>query len=264
MTQSVFTKYDSDSYPYRFTGELHLDVIVGGVPSDPKVAEGWIRSKIQDTDDRIRELVAETMADRKKSAEEALAIVNEMKNLNGFKRDVTTALAKEAQEKALLEGEDPEVVMNIGELYVEGRQLKAALKEAVSVAAGADKVDMTGWGKTRKWLTNFFPEHVFVVEEKLYLGVVRPHGIFQQFVHTHRGSSIQYQEYVQDATISFTIIADHPFSQRDWGMIWTTGEKQGLGASRSQGYGTYQVTKWEDTAKGPKPEPVRVSTRKKN
>lgn len=27
--------------------------------------------------------------------------------------------------------------------------------------------------------------------------------------------------------------------------IWTSGEQQGIGASRSQGYGRYEVTRWE-------------------
>ena len=47
--------------------------------------------------------------------------------------------------------------------------------------------------------------------------------------------------------IPFTVVTDHDFTDKDWAMIWTTGELQGLGASRSQGYGTYTVTKWEKT-----------------
>src|SRR5262245_12530449 len=264
MTESVFTSYDDSSYPFRFAGELTLEAIVGGFPSDPKVAEGWLRSKLQATDDRIRELVAQTMTDRNVTAEEATKIVNEMKNLNGFKRDRFSATAIVEQEKAMTDGNlSQEEALRIGELYVEGRQLKAAIKEAASVAVAADKLEMTGWGKTRKWLTNYLPEHIFVVEDKLHLGVTQPTGVFQQFVHTHRGSSIQYQEYVEQATIRFTVVTDHPFTKRDWAMLWTTGEKQGLGASRSQGYGQYKVTKWEDISSGPKPDPVRVSTRKK-
>ena len=147
------------------------------VPSDPKVAEGWLRTKLQDTDDRIREMVAEVMVARSVSVEEATEIVNEVKNLNGFKR--TTE----------------------GILYIEGRQVKAAMKEAVSVAVGAKKLEMTGWGSTRKWITNYFPEHVFVLEETIpiyrrgtddtLVPVREQTGIHQQFVHTRHGSSIQ-------------------------------------------------------------------------
>jgi hypothetical protein len=225
---SVFSRYNNESYRFRFEGRLELGTLVGGVPSDPKVAEGWLKSKLQDNDDRIREMVAEVMVERSVGVDEATEIVNSLKNLNGFKRTAN------------------------GELFIEGRQLKAAIKEAVSVAVAAKKLEMTGWGATRKWLTNFLPEHVFVLEETLLVfskedgaPVKKPSGIFQQFVHTHRGSSIQYQEYITDAVINFNVISDHPFTTKDWAMIWTTGEKNGLGASRSQGYGTYQVTRWD-------------------
>lgn len=235
MTSSprVFSKYDNESYKFRFSVELTIERLIGGVPSDPKVAEGWLRSKIQGTDQRIQEMVAQVMVERSVSAEEALKEVNDMKNLNGFKRSES------------------------GQLFIEGRQLKAAMKEAVSVAVGAKKIDMTGWGATKKWLTKYFPEHVFVVEESIplfkwidnELTPVTDHDrINQTFVHTFRGSSIQYQECVDEAVINFTVISDHEFTTKEWAMLWTTGEQNGVGASRSQGYGKYGVTKWEPIA----------------
>ena len=63
---------------------------------------------------------------------------------------------------------------------------------------------MKGWGgkgvetNVRKWIKNWFPEHVFVIEDRLYLGVSEPTGIIQRFVHTPRGTGIQYEEYVND------------------------------------------------------------------
>lgn len=230
MTQSVFSDWQTRSYPFTFHGELVVGTLVGGVPSDPNVARGWIESKLKgkiNNDQRIQELITQTIAERNVSEREAVDIVNNLKNLNGFKKG---------------SGDEHD-----GELFIEGRQLKAALKEAVSVAVAAGKLEMTKWGNTRKWLTKYFPEHVFVLEERLYLGVKEPTGIFQQFVHTHRGSSVQYQEYVENARFLFTVITDHDFTDREWAMIWTTGQRQGLGASRSQGYGTYEVTKWDKT-----------------
>jgi hypothetical protein len=222
MSDSVFADWRTKSYPFIFYGEMSVGTLVGGVPSNPNVAKGWIESKLKDSSQqRIQELIAETMVARNITADEATDEVNKLKNLNGFKKDL---------EKGL---------------YIEGRQLKAALKEAVSVAVAAGKLDKTKWGSTSKWLTNYFPEHVFVVEERLYLGVTEPTDVFQQFVHTHKGSSIQYQEYVTDVKFPFTVVTDHDFTDRDWAMIWTTGEMNGLGASRSQGYGTYRITKWD-------------------
>jgi hypothetical protein len=231
MPEGVFDDWRTRSFPIKFNGAITVKTLVGGVPSDPNVAKGWIESKLKDTssEQRIQELIAATVVERNITQAEAVQIVNDLKNLNGFKKG----------------GEDdPD---HVGELFVEGRQLKAALKEAVSVAVAAGKLEMTRWGNTRKWLTNYFPEHVFIEEERLYLGVKEPTGIFQQFVHTHRGSSVQYQEYVEDVTFEFTLITDHDFTDKDWAMIWTTGQYQGLGASRSQGYGTYVVTKWDKT-----------------
>jgi hypothetical protein len=236
---SVFQHYELASYPHRFAGELFLPDLVGGIPSDPKVAEGWLRTKVQGTDERIRQMVAETMAERGVTQAEALEIVNSLKNLNGFKRDENG-------------------------LYIEGRQLKAAIKEAVSVAVGAEKLTLTGWGKTKKYLTNYLPEHVFVVENRLWLldadgkNVQEATGIYQNFVHTHRGDSIQYQEYVENCRIQFTVVSDHPWTPKEWAMIWTTGQHNGLGASRSQGHGVYSVTKWERLP-GPKGKVVEVT-----
>lgn len=226
--KSVFEGAMGKSYPYKFEGTLHVDVLVGGIPSDPKVAEKWLRSKVRDetTEQQIQNMVAKTMVDRGITEEEALRIVNELRNLNGFKRGAAEHDGHE------------------GELYIEGRQLKAALKEAISVAGAAKKLAIRGWGETKKYIQNYFPEHVFILETELWTGYKEPAGTLQQFVHTFRGSSIQYQEYVRDCYLDFTLIADHEFTEDQWAMIWTTGEKQGIGSSRSQSLGTYQVTKW--------------------
>lgn len=230
----VFDKYRSNAYPYRFAGQLHVGVIAGGTPTDPNVAEGWLKAKLgAEKDDLIRQMVAETMVERGVTAEEATQLVNAQKNLNGFKRD----------------GKG---------LYIEGRQLKAALKEAVSVAVAAGKLQMRGWGKTNKWIHAYLAEHVFVVEDRLYLGVTEPAGVMQRFVHTFRGTGIQYEEYVEGAEIDFTVISDHDFSEEEWATIWLCGEQQGIGASRSQGYGRYEVTKWEPVTAKPRGRKTRA------
>lgn len=246
MTHSVFAKHATKAWPFKFSGTLHVRNIAGGTPSDPKVAEGWLKTKLADKDDLIREAVATTMAERGITADEAAAEVDMLKHLNGFKRDEQG-------------------------LYIEGRQLKAALKEAASVAVASGKLNARGWGKTNKGLLSYLAEHVMVVEDRLHLGMVEPTGlaayekgglagtgdnpnvvwvseatgITQRFVHTWRGTGIQYEEYVEDAKIDFTIITDHDFTNEQWAMIWLTGEQQGIGASRSQGFGRYEVTRWE-------------------
>lgn len=226
---SVFDTFRPAAYPYRFEGTLLVNCIAGGVPTDPNVARGWIATKLGITSETLlQQMVAEVMLERGISSEEAIKIANEMKNLNGFKRD-----------------ED-------GGLYIEGRQLKSALKEAISVSVAAGKLNPRGWGKTNKGISSYFAEHVFVVDTKLYLGATEATGINQRFISTFRGTGISYEEYVENAKIDFTVEADHDFSESEWATIWLVGEKQGIGAARSQGYGTYEVIRWNEVSDKPK------------
>ena len=235
-TTGVFSDFEDTVFKYQYSGQLTVKQIAGGTPSDPNVAEGWIRTKLgMDKDELLRTMVAEAMVARGITSEEATEEVSKNKHLNGFKRD----------DKGL---------------YIEGRQLKAALKEAASVAVAAGNLDARGWGKTNKGLLAYMAEHAFVLEDRLWLGVQdesriglpvekyhqEPSGVSQRFVHTFRGSGIQYEEYVDQAVIDFTVISDHDFEAKDgWKKIWVTAQQQGIGASRSQGYGRYSVTRWD-------------------
>lgn len=236
---SIFASFQDRAWPYRFAGTLHVGTIAGGVPSDENVAEGWLKTKLADKDDLIREAVAKTMVERGIDAEEAAREVDSLKHLNGFKRERCPGCPPEGR-----------CVGGVHPLYIEGRQLKAGLKEAVNIAANAGKITTKGWGDPdnanyKKGIKAWFPEHVFVLEDRLHLGVTEPSGIVQRFVHTPRGTGIQYEEYVEDAKIIFTITTDHDFTAEQWAMIWLTGEQQGIGASRSQGFGRYEVASWE-------------------
>jgi hypothetical protein len=166
------------------------------------------------------------------SAEEAAQLVDDEMHRNGFKR---------------LNGPG-------SEFFIEGRRVKAAIKEAGSVAVAAGKLKKVGWGKTNKGIKSFLAEHVFVIEDNIPLGVMGdafadPENdqadVMQRFVHTFRGNAIQYEEYVKDVEIEFTVVTDQDLTEKEWGMIWLTGEQQGIGATRSQGFGRYEVVGWE-------------------
>lgn len=218
---SVFASHFDRAWPHRFWGTIEVDTIAGGTPSDPNVAENWLKTKLgSDKGDMIREKVAEVMVERGVDVDEATSIVDTLKHLNGFKRDDTG-------------------------LYIEGRQLKAAIKEAASVAVASGRLKSRGWGTTNKGLLNYLAEHVMVLEDRLHLGVAEPTGVAQRFIHTFRGAGIQYEEYVEGAKIDFTVISDHDFSNDEWAEIWLKGEQQGIGASRSQGFGRYHVVRWD-------------------
>jgi hypothetical protein len=218
---SAFAAYANDAWPHRFTGTITVRNIAGGTPTDPKVAEGWLKTKLADKDDLIREMVAQTMVDRGVTADEAAGIVDTNKHLNGFKR-------------------------NEHGLFIEGRQLKAAIKEAAGVARATEKLK-TRWGSTNKGVLGFVAEHIMVVEDTLQLGVDQPSRVLQSFPKNPRTgqTGIQYTEVIDEASFDFTIITDHKFADAEWAMLWLTGEQQGIGASRSQGFGRYEVTRWE-------------------
>jgi len=146
--------------------------------------------------------------------------VDEGRHLNGFRRDEHG-------------------------LYIEGRQIKAAIEEAANVAAAAGKIPGKKYGLTNKGLLGFVAEHIFVTEDRIPLGVTEPSGIIQRFVHTWRGAGIQYEEYVEDAKVAFSVATDWVFPEEFWAQLWLTGQEQGIGASRSQGFGRYTVTAWE-------------------
>ena len=171
------------------------------------------------------------MAERGINAEEAASVVDLNKHLNGFKRDPKT-----------------------GELYIEGRQVKAMLKESANIRwpypnvvwgpngpRKAASVKGEGRGKVS---SAFFAEHVFVQEDQIGLGVTEPTGVVQRFVQTWRGSAIQYEEYIDGPVVSFTVATDYDFTDEQWALLWLTAEQNGLGATRSQGYGRFEVVEW--------------------
>lgn len=217
MPTSVFADYDADIYT-RYAGELELTRIVGGIPSNPRVIEGWISSKLgADNAELIAERVAQTMIERGIGQDDAVEEVKAETKLNGFKK-------------------------NSRGLYLEGRCLKSAIREAANVSW-----PKRSWGPSRKGTRSYWAEHVYVVEDELYLGVEKPTGIQQRFVSVWRGTGIQYEEYVDNARVSFTVKtdADDIISKDDWAELWTRAENLGLGSTRSQGFGKFVVTKWE-------------------
>jgi len=227
MSAENIHKYANEAWPYRFTVGLHVPEIHGGVPRNPDVVRAWLRAKAGWTDEM--EIEAEVqrifyvnpeLSDKEvaEGATEELA----SKHVNGFVRD------------------------HHG-LYIRGGQLKAAIKESASVARNANRLPER-WGTTKKSAGKWVPEHIMVVEDRLYLGKSEHDDLHTRFVRTFRGSGITVEEVCYDVDIEATIIADWNIPEREWAMIWLTLEQEGIGASRSQGFGRCEVTKWEPTA----------------
>jgi hypothetical protein len=221
---SIFATYESKAWPFRHAGTLSVTDIHGGVPADPKTVESWLLLKVREKDAITQAHIADLITDRGIDENEAVAALAAEK-VNGFTRD----------ERGL---------------YIPGNHLKACLKEGVNVAANAGKITTKGWGTPdnanyKKGIKAWFPEHVFIVENRLYLGTAEADYIDQRFTHSQHGSSITREEVVRTADISFTVESDHPFTEEQWAMIWLTCGRQGLGTSRSQGFGQFEVTSWD-------------------
>jgi hypothetical protein len=58
---------------------------------------------------------------------------------------------------------------------------------------------------------------------------------------------LSYHEYVQaPACLDFTVlVAKDSVPEEWWPRLWTLFEQNGVGAVRSQGYGTFDLVRWD-------------------
>lgn len=221
--EKIYTSYRAT---LRFK---HL--IVGGIPSDKSVIEGWIRSRMDLGDAAIAELVEQTATERgvltPDEAIEAVMASDLAPSVNGFKRN------------------------DNGELCIEGRIVKAALKEWMNSAYPGTKFP----GKTsieglRKGLMRYAAEAVVVDDLLIGLGVKEPTTIEERIKHvmTPQGprSSINRVEVVEQPVITFTIRVRDDFIPEDaWARIWSVGEGIGLGSDRGRSDGQFELLEWQ-------------------
>lgn len=238
----IFGKAAEGTYTtYRVSLQFkHL--IVGGIPSDRSVVEGWIRSRMDLGDAAIDELVAQTVEDRGVlSPDEAVAAVmgsELVPSVNGFKRDPGT-----------------------GELCIEGRIVKAALKEwsnsaypgrefpgkakiaAYKNAKGEEK------GPLLKGLMRYLAEAVIVDGVLVGLGVDEPTRVEERVKHVSGPagpkSVITVVEVVERPAVTFTVrVRDNFLPVEAWARIWSVGEGIGIGADRGRSDGQFELTEW--------------------
>jgi hypothetical protein len=229
----VWTTY---AVQLSFTGKLF-----GGSPFDPELVEGWLRSKLGITDEEelrawMRKHIAETEGlDPSNVTDEEIAAAIEQnaaeKKAQGFKR-----------------------TPNENAPYIEGRHVKAMIKEATNIAfpQGEHK-----WGRYKnttgkevggKSPLSYVAERVWVPEVPI---VVAEESDGYEFAVGHiddwrgRRSTIGYFEYCEKPVLNFEVnVLDDCLSHEQWARIWQVAEGNGLGARRSQGGGQFAVTAW--------------------
>jgi hypothetical protein len=236
---SVFKNDDWATYNVElsFLGRLY-----GGSPFDPKLVEGWIGKNLGITNEEelskavVKHLAEVQGLDQTTATDEALAEAIEAnaieKKAQGFKRTV--------------DGNRP---------FVEGRHLKAMIKENTNIAfpQGEHKwgryANTTGRQVGGKAPISFVAERVWVPEQPV---VVADDSDDFEFCVGHiedwkgRRSTIGYFEFCVKPVITFQVqVLDDVITGDQWARIMRSAERNGLGARRSQGGGQFAVTGWE-------------------
>lgn len=207
-------------------------LIVGGIPSDKSVIAGWLRARMDLGDAAIADLVEQTVAERgvmtPDEAIETIMASDLAPSVNGFKRHPDT-----------------------GELCIEGRIVKAALKEwANSAYPGVKFPGKANIEGLRKGLMRYLAEAVTVEDILIPLGVTQPAMVEERVKHvmTPQGprSSINRVEVVSQPTITFSLrVRDDFIPDEAWARIWVVGESIGIGADRGRSDGQFDLLTWE-------------------
>lgn len=229
---SVFTRY-SVELTFR-------DKIMGGVPKDPKVIQGWLRSKAGIGEEReLAQVAARTMSENGADLGVSASALMEMdaNELYELMDRASEEMAASKQTNGFKCGEDG--------LYIEDRQVKAMLKESTNILFAGDR-----WGKTKKGPRAFVAERVFVKPQRIYLGVEEPTGIELVVGHVSdkmgKRSTLTYHEYIESPVIEFELeVVRDELTLDQWADLWTHAQENGLGALRSQSHGRFDITKWK-------------------
>lgn len=244
MTVGIFDR-EADLWVYHKATLEFDDKIMGGVPKDTKLIEGWLRTSghVSDNAEEVREGIIKTLMEV---------------GITGISDDMSYDDLVKASEKLAKEVKTTgfKVADGIG-VYIEGRQIKAAIKENVNIQYASGR-----WGRTKKGPKNFVAERVFVVEDRVALGRAQPDGV-DLVIGQIKGpqgprSTVSYHEYVNRPTLTFHIMESKqikvgdakevPYSlTRDqWAKVWASMQANGIGAMRSQGHGQFKITGWDE------------------
>ena len=226
----IFDSATSDVFATYHARIAFRDRLMGGIPKNPKIIEGWLRSKAGiEQEEEIRRATLRTLL-------ELGADVRPDMSFEELER-ASEALAASRQTNGFKVAEQG--------LYVESRAVKAMLKESINILYAGDR-----WGKTKKGPKSFFAERVFINPDHLWLGRTEPDGVemFIGHVSGPKGpqSTLTYHECVERATIDLDVmVLRDEVSEGHWPEIWRHAQENGLGALRSQGFGRFDIEAWD-------------------
>lgn len=237
---SVFASHRDEVFA-AYDVELVIDEkLIGGIPKDAKIVQGWLRSKAGVTEEReLAQFAARTMR------EQGVDLGVSPADLQAMNPDQIYDLLDHVAEGYSAEKSTTGFKQDENGLYVEDRQVKAMLKEGINILYAGER-----WGRTKKGPKSFFTERVFVKPRRIHLGVMAPDGVetFVGHVSDKQGprSTLGLHEFVEQPTLNFRLEVLHDEIKHDvWPSLWLHAENNGLGALRSQGFGTFTTTKFE-------------------
>lgn len=127
-------------------------------------------------------------------------------------------------------------------LYIEDRNVKAMIKESANIVKEVVGV---------KALKSKVAERVFVKPKRIYLGKMEPDGMHEKPIHvmTRQGprTALKRLDYCKDVKVSFglKVVADKVVTEGVLRVIFEHGSENGLGSDRSQGFGTFEILRFE-------------------
>jgi len=198
----------------KFSVEIQFrEKILGGIPKKKELIEPWLKSR--GVPREAAKEMAEEIAEEVETVEDIVAGA-----WTGFKSD----------EKGV---------------YIEERQIKALLKEAAFVLELTKKArfkDSIAHGLFVK------PERIHFYRGQTWLQ--KPDGHDETAIHvmTRRGprTALKRSDFIEKAKCRFEIwVAGPAINEEDLRRLFTLGQEIGLGASRSQGYGKFDLLKFE-------------------
>lgn len=236
------SKMSFDAFKQQFAGslfdeyrvKLYLHDVAGGTPMNKDLIESWINATCKLKSEEERQKIIQASL-------ETLSEVSEEKEARswvGFKKDEE------------------------GHLFIDGRCVKAMLKEAANIIkdvapnGGGQKGKNAGKDKGITSFKSKMADRVFVVEDRVYFQrngerIKEADELEERPVHamTARGprSSLKRTDILRDVEVEFTIrrlnTSDVPEEALFACLVYA--QNLGLGADRSQGRGTMKDVELE-------------------
>lgn len=257
---SVFAEYRDETFDlYKVTIQLN-DRLVGGQPKDPKLVEGWLGKNMGLEGEELKARVVQHLQEMGVEVPADASYDDVQKALAASASEIKTQGFKRTKD---------------GKPYIEARHLKAMLKESTAIVypRGQHKFgsyrNAAGTTVGGKEPRSYVAERVFVKPEKIVVadeinGVELAIGHIDDWkADGGTRATIGYFEYVEQPEIEFYVEARKGcLTGEQWGNIWTHAELNGLGAMRSQGYGQFVVTRWEQTNGDKEPKQKKQKEKK--